>query len=508
MKKLIVCGSGMRTRLVAICVVMLGLAACSKDAGPSKASGGEPQAGSENQPTQVLELDESDLQRLNKPWMGDFDEIAKGKRPFIRALVPISKTMYFLDGPEQRGIAFDSLREFEKVLGAKVGKGAIKPKIAIIPTTRDRLLPALAEGYGDLAIGALTITASRKEKVDFSEPTITGINQILVTGPSAPAIATLDDLAGKEVHVRRSSSYYESLVALNKRFSREGKPAVAIKPAEEVFEDEDLLEMVDAGIIPATVVDSYVAKFWVQIYDHLQVHNDVVLESNGELAWAIRRGAPKFRKVVNDFVHTHKVGTMFGNMMVKRYLGSAERLRNPTTEAEQRKLRTLAAHFKKYGGQYALDWLLVAAQGYQESRLDQGVKSRVGAVGVMQVKPDTAGDMGIKNINDAENNIHAGTKYLRFMIDHYYQDAPMDELNKGLFAIASYNAGPARITRLRAKTKSIGLNPNIWFRNVEIVAARDIGRETVDYVANIFKYYTAFKLINTHTTRKAASSGG
>ena len=147
----------------------------------------------------------------------------------------------------------------------------------------------------------------------------------------------------------------------------------------------------------------------------------------------------------------------------------------------------------------------MAAQGYQESRLDQNLKSHVGAVGVMQVKPETAGDMGIRNIaGSAENNIHAGVKYMRFMMDRYYKDAPMTRLDKGLFSLAWYNAGPARVTRLRKKAEAAGLDPNVWFRNVEVVAARDIGRETCDYVSNIFKYYTAYRVIAEQNARKKA----
>src|SRR4029450_7928878 len=114
----------------------------------------------------------------------------------------------------------------------------------------------------------------------------------------------------------------------------------------------------------------------------------------------------------------------------------------------------------------------------------------------MQIKPATAAESGVPNVNDLDSNIHAGVKYVRFLVDRYYKDEPMDRLNRGLFAFASYNAGPAKVRRMRAKAKEIGLNPNIWFNNVELVAGEVIGRETVDYVSNIYKYYTAYKAIN------------
>ena len=153
--------------------------------------------------------------------------------------------------------------------------------------------------------------------------------------------------------------------------------------------------------------------------------------------------------------------------------------------------------FRQYAGTYEFDWLLVAAQGYQESRLDQSVVSRVGAIGVMQLLPTTAADpnVGIPDIDELEPNIHAGVKYLRFLRDRYFADDAVDALNQALFSFAAYNAGPARVARLRRQAGDLGFDPNVWFRNVENVAAKEIGRETVQYVSNIFKYYIAYRRI-------------
>ena len=142
-----------------------------------------------------------------------------------------------------------------------------------------------------------------------------------------------------------------------------------------------------------------------------------------------------------------------------------------------------------------MDYLLMAAQGFQESQLNQNAKSQVGAVGVMQVMPATGQELKVGDISQLEANIHAGVKYMRFMIDQYFEKEPMDRLNKGLFAFAAYNAGPARIQGLRKEAAKRGLDPNKWFNNVEVVASEKIGRETVTYVANIYKYYIAYKLI-------------
>jgi len=186
--------------------------------------------------------------------------------------------------------------------------------------------------------------------------------------------------------------------------------------------------------------------------------------------------------------------TAFGNQMFQRYLKNTKFVKSATSEADLKRFRDLVQLFRTYGDKYGVDWLLMAAQGYQESRLDQSVKSPVGAIGVMQVMPATGKDMKVGDITEREANVHAGVKYMRWVVDEYYKDEPMDPVNKMLFAFASYNAGPGRLRQLRATAKQRGLDPNVWFNNVERIASEKIGRETVTYVSNIYKYYVAYKL--------------
>jgi membrane-bound lytic murein transglycosylase MltF len=142
-----------------------------------------------------------------------------------------------------------------------------------------------------------------------------------------------------------------------------------------------------------------------------------------------------------------------------------------------------------------VDYLLLMAQGYQESELKQEARSPVGAIGIMQVMPATGQSMRVGDITQIEPNVHAGVKFLRAMMNEYYAKEPMDPFNKGLFTFAAYNAGPGRIRQLRRLAVERGLDPNIWFNNVELMAAEKIGRETVTYVANIYKYYLAYQMI-------------
>jgi len=442
-----------------------------------------------------------------EPSKGDLAEMSE--RRYIRMLVTFSKTNYFLDGPVQHGATYDAAKLFEEFLNKRLESKHIRVQIAFIPVSRDRLLPALAEGRGDIAAANLTITPERQKVADFSLPVVNDVRELVVTAANEPPVTTPDDLSGRKVHVRKSSSYYESLTTLNASLRKAGKPPVEIVPANEPLEDEDLLEMVNAGLIPATVVDEHLASFWKQVFEQIKV-TDVAVRTGGQIAWALRRNTPQLAEAVNSFIKSNPKGSLSYNVIMKKYFQNTQFVKNAASETERKKFQDMTQLFRRYGERYNFPWLLLAAQAYQESTIDQNKKSPVGAVGVMQIKPSTGeGDpINIKGVDQsAERNIEAGAKYLRFMVDRYFKNEPMERIDKGLFAIASYNAGPARVAGLRRKAAAMRLDPNKWFGNVEVVAAREIGRETVQYVSNIYKYYVSYTLIANQRQQKARAQG-
>jgi membrane-bound lytic murein transglycosylase MltF len=297
------------------------------------------------------------------------------------------------------------------------------------------------------------------------------------------------------VYVRRSSSYWEHLEALNQRLTQEGRPPVKLVPVSEDLENEDLLELVNAGLIPVTICDGHQATFWKQVYTNLSFDPAVAVSSGESIAWMMRKNSPQLKKVVDAFVRRHRKGTAFGNELYRKYVSRPGSVLAATSGAELRKFRETVEIFRKYGKRYAVDHLLMMAQGYQESRLDQKVRSPAGAVGIMQLMPATGAQMKVGDIGQLEPNIHAGVKYLRHVEDTYFDQASLDPVVKALFSFASYNAGPNRIQSLRREAERRGLDPDRWFKNVEYVVADKIGQETVTYVSNIFKYYVAYQLV-------------
>ncbi len=431
---------------------------------------------------------------LWRPWSGDLDGMVE--RRGIRVLVVHSGYLYFFDEGRPRGITVEMLSEFERFLNKKYKTGRLPIYVVPIPVTRERLLPDLLAGRADLIAANLTVTPERSAQIAFSKPIYSGVSEVIVTGPSAPPVESIQDLAGQDIFVRASSSYFENLNRLSTGFIAMNLKPPRIRLVEEVLEDEDVLEMVNAGIYPMTVVDDVKARFWSGVLEDLVMREDLVVNTNGDIAWGLRKDSPKLKALLDEFMRSHGQGTLYGNVVRNKYLDDSGWVKSVSSKAALEQLQPLSTLFKKYGEQYGFDWLELAAQAFQESAFDNTKKSGAGAVGIMQVKPSTASDknVAVENVHELENNIHAGAKYLRFLADRYFDDARVHPLDQWMFAVAAYNAGPAKIVRMRRLAKKKGYDNTVWFDNVEVVVAQNIGRETVQYVSNIYKYYVAYKL--------------
>jgi len=431
------------------------------------------------------------------------------KRRNIRALVIMNPIGFFYDKAHPKGLTYEALQQFQKFVNQKLKTRTLKVAVTFIPVRLDQLEAALTEGLGDVIANGIVVTPEREKRVAFSTPIFTNVTQIIVTGSGFGAASTLADLGGKEVYVNPLSTYYDNLQKANETLQKAGKAPIVIKAADKNLTEDDLLQMVNAGLIPATVATKQRSDLWTKVLDHLQAHPDLVIASGQQLAWVMRKNNPQFKQLVDQFVATHGEGTSFGNTVARRYLQNTKWVRNSTSSEEMKKFRTNLALLQKYAGEYDFDYLMIAAQGYQESLLDQSKRNPSGATGIMQVIPKyaAASPINISDVSTAAGNIHAGVKMLRNIEDTYFNDPKIDHLNKTLFVFASYNAGPNRIRRLRNEATDMGLDPNVWFKNVELVAAKDIGQETVTYVGNIWKYYVAYKLAAEQAQIREKASG-
>ena len=463
---------------------------------PAQTPAAKPAAQAASVPAASGKADARSLDIATKPWKGDFDGMLE--RRMVRFYVPYSRSLYFVDKGRERGISADLIRQFElwvnKKYAAQLGKRPLTAYIVV--ATRDQMLADLLEGRADVAVGNIKVLPELLKDVDFVAPDEKAASvEILVTGPASPAIASIDDLSGKTVHLREVSSQALSMKALNERYKQAGKSEVKLVYVPNALEDEDLLEMLNAGLLQAVVVDDWKARMWAQALPKLKVHEDIVLRPRTKMGWAIRKNSPKLAAELNEFYAYYAKQAGGIPVLQRQYLARVKALKDATATADQKRLLALVDIFRKYGQQYNFDPLMLAAQGYQESTLNQEAKSHVGAVGVMQVMPATGAELKVGDIHQAEPNIHAGTKYMDQLMTRYFKDAMFDAQNRTLFAFASYNAGPGNISKMRKEAEKRGLDPNQWFNNVEIVTAEKIGIETTTYVRNIFKYYAAYKLV-------------
>jgi membrane-bound lytic murein transglycosylase MltF len=449
----------------------------------------------------VAELPETNV--FEDSWTGDFDAMAE--RRLIRILTVYSVGRYYLDEGQEKGLTYELGKTFENFVNKKSVRGHLRVNVVFIPVARNQLIPALLAGHGDLIAASLSITPERQKQVDFTLPISRPLSEILVTGPSAPELKDIEDLSGRTLYVRHSSSYRESAEELNRRLTAAGKRPVEIEFVSEMLEDDDLIEMVAGGLLPWAIVDNYKTQLWDGVFDSLEVREDIVFKSGTELAWAMRKNSPRLLELSNEFVKKNRIGTLTGNVLANRYIRDFDWAANALENNDYARFNELEEIFRSFGQQYGIDHLMLAAQGYQESRLDQTMRSRAGAIGIMQVLPSTASDpnVNIRNISEAEGNIHAGTKYLNYLRNRYFVSPDIEEQDQTLLALAAYNAGPRRMINLRNKADKLGYDSNKWFDNVEVVAARDIGRETVQYVSNIFKYHIAYRLSQEQNQKRA-----
>jgi membrane-bound lytic murein transglycosylase MltF len=453
-----------------------------------------------------LPLLAADLKPHLLPQPGDLDNILQRKE--LRALVVYERGFFFFDKGLERGVLVNQLQGFERWLNQTyLAKDPIKLKVVYVPVRQDKLLDYLAEGRGDMVAANLTVTQGRLEQVSFTQPVIAPIEEWVVSQKDLPAFNRITQLSGRRIWVRESSSYYESLQHLNRLLRELGLPPVYIETVPEYLQDGDLLEMVAAGLVPLTVTDSFKGRIWLDMLPGLKAHKLVPLRDNGKSAWALPKHSTGLLDAANRYLAKTDSRRLYSDLMLRRLLSQSDPMSNLLATERLSRLTRIRTVLEKYAKQYQLDWLMLAALAYKESGLDPGARSPGGAIGLMQLRPVAGAEVGINGARLAtlEGNVEAACRYLRFLLDTYFQDPKIDVLNRHLLALAAYNAGPNRLQSLRDKAAGQGLDPDVWFGNVEQLVAKEVGQGPINYVGTIYKYYVAYRFSLPQIEGKAAA---
>lgn len=435
---------------------------------------------------------------------GDLDAIRQ--RGILRVLVTYRKGDFFIADGAIRGVEADLINGFVNWLSKKGGRKSLPVRAQFIPVPFDRLLDALREGQGDVAAAGLTVTPERLTVVPFSAPYMDGVEEIVAVHTGARLPARLDDLGGRTVHVVKGSSHAEHLRRLNEDFARRGLPLITIASLAADLQPEDLFALLDAGAIELLITDRHRGALWAKGRAGIKLLPELRLNTGGKLAWALRPGTPALKEAVDTYFAQGKGKVLRqAQQSLVMYYGDTSWHNGTINRRFIGRVKALYPHFAQHAESYGFDVLLLIAQGYRESQLNQNLRSPAGAVGVMQVLPPTARAMGFSGIErSAGTNIHAGIHYLNYIRDNYFADADVREPDRTLFALAGYNMGPNRLARIRERAARMGLDANKWFGNVEFAALRYVGREPVSYVANISSYYLAYQGVHhSHAQRQA-----
>lgn len=428
----------------------------------------------------------------HKSYIGDFDALQK--KGVVRVLVSGDVGFYHIENGKPKGILAEQIHYFQQAL--KVRDPLLR--VQVIPVERSELLSALNQGRGDIAVANLTVTKEREQLVDFSIPIRSDIDELLVTNHSTPLITDITQLQGKEVWLKQNSSYISSVHTVNKQLEQNGMVPIYIHLLNNNIQDLELLDLIKRGKITATIVDSHKLELWGNLEQDIRIHRDLAFRHNADIAWAIRKNNPQLKAQIDQYLQDSKQGTLLGNVIDNRYLESISWMNRASNALQNEEREKLEELFVAYGEKYEINWLILLAMAFQESGLDNTKISHRGAVGIMQVMPKTARDwyVDIDDVYDLESNIHAGSKYLRFIYDRYFDLPELSDIDKIHFSLAAYNAGPAKIRRMRVLAAKQGFNPNKWFNHVEVIARKNISQEPVKYVANINRYFTIYQRLD------------
>jgi membrane-bound lytic murein transglycosylase MltF len=429
-----------------------------------------------------------------KQWVGDFDQLKK--KGAIRVLVPVSNPGFLVDGFRKYGYIPVTINTFQSYLNANEVADTFVRAI-VIPASRSTILDRLVAGHGDLAVANLTITEERLKKVDFAAPIATGVQEIIVAAPNSPVLHTLQDLSGKTIFTRSFSSYHEHLLRLNKQFAAEGLAPVHIETVADELEDDNLLAIVGEGLIPYMVLDQRKLELWQDVYNNVVPYPNLAIDTNGEIAWVLRKNSPQLLKIVSDFSLHHQNAPIDLTALRESTKKDVLHFNNLTEENIQRFVQ-LYPVFVKSGTKYGINPLLLAALAFEQSGFSEEKVGNNGELGIMQLAPFIEREVDVEPTEEdaqaLELHITAAAKYLASLRENNFMDLADDPKNQMIFVLAAYLNGPEKINEMRWITGKMGKNGNKWFNEVNVTVSRLVGRESVRAVRAIALYLVTYRM--------------
>ncbi len=424
------------------------------------------------------------------------------------ALTGYNAYSYFIYKGQPMGFEYELVKKLAEYFNV-----ALEVKVI---SSIEEMFEMLNSGEGDLIAFNLTITKKRLEIVDFTKP-INTIKQVLVQRKPKDwrkmklheiekrLIRDPAELIGKTVFVRSSSAYVQRLINLSDEIGGD----INVVEAEPELTIEDLIALVDSGAIDYTISDDNIAHLNTVYYRNIDVETDISLSQR--IAWAVEKNSDDFKADVNRWLDSMKATVDFAVIYKKYFTNRYAFKKRVTSDYFSNTGGGISKYddlIKKYSDLVGWDWRLGSSLVYQESQFNPNSKSWAGAVGLMQLMPNTAKQVGISNLKNPEQNIKGGFKYLVYL-DNLWKETITDSTERIKFVLASYNVGPGHITDARNLTEKYEGNPNIWFDNVEVylklkskpkyyndeVVKRGYarGRETVKYVKEILERYRQYK---------------
>jgi membrane-bound lytic murein transglycosylase MltF len=424
---------------------------------------------------------------LSKATLGDLDRILKAR--YLRVLTTKNPYDYYAHNGEMKGVQYEMVREFVKHLNKKyITEGELKIAFEMIPVDFDQLVPLLNSGKADMIAVGLTRTSKRGSWLSFTVP-YQVVDDVIVTR----AELANEPWKGKTFQVQAGSSYLDAL--------SKGEKSVKVREVDANLNAENMMELVSLKSADYTLVNSYWAETIGKRFPNLVILKDRPFRKKVAISWAARKKSLHLLRELNAFMPQVRKGTLLGNTFGHKYFDDLSRLQSADFNWAAQRISKYDDSLKKYGNKFGFDWRLLAAQCLQESRFNQEIENKWGAIGLFQIKQTTANEpyvaVGpIRGTENFDNNIHAGVKYLSWLKKSFFDSlAGAAEEEKLRLMLAAYNAGPGRVKEAIEKATEMGLNPGVWFRNVELAMLEIGAPEPVIYVSEINKHYVGYLLL-------------